>query len=114
MLLLSIDVGGSSVRTCIFDAENQSIITSAQYPDEESPITPLQAGRAGQSPDMWWQQTQQAPALCNKKSDCCSKNISAIGITYQMHGLILVAKEQKNCAAASFPAFGQTLGRRRY
>ncbi len=67
MLLLGIDIGTSSVKVCVVDAESQSIIASAQYPDAESPIISLQTGWAEQSPDMWWQQTQQALALCIKK-----------------------------------------------
>src|SRR6478735_4455139 len=94
MLLLGIDIGTSSVKACIVNADNQSVITSAQYPDEESPIISLRSGWAEQSPEMWWQQTQQALALCIKKGGFEAKNISAIGIAYQMHGLVLVDKDQ--------------------
>ncbi|MES2269000.1 MAG: FGGY family carbohydrate kinase [Bacteroidota bacterium] len=94
MLLLGIDIGTSSVKVCIANAENQSVIASAQYPDQESPIISHQTGWAEQSPDMWWQQTQQALALCIKKGGFDAKNISAIGIAYQMHGLVLVDKDQ--------------------
>ncbi|MCO5936883.1 FGGY family carbohydrate kinase [Mucilaginibacter sp. RB4R14] len=96
MLLLGIDIGTSSVKVCVVDAENQSIIASAQYPDTESPIISLQTGWAEQSPDMWWQQTQQALTLCVKKGGFEAKNISAIGIAYQMHGLVLVDKHQNS------------------
>ncbi|MGY4539769.1 xylulokinase [Mucilaginibacter sp. UYNi724] len=95
MLLLGIDIGTSSVKVCVVDAESQSVIASAQYPDVESPIISLQTGWAEQSPEMWWQQTQYALALCVKKSGFEAKNISAIGIAYQMHGLVLVDKGQK-------------------
>jgi xylulokinase len=66
MLLLGIDVGTCLVKAYIVNAENQAIITSGQYPQGEPPAMPLQTGRAGQSPDIWWQQTQQAPALTTK------------------------------------------------
>lgn len=95
MLLLGIDIGTSSVKVCVVDAESQSVIASAQYPDVESPIISLQTGWAEQSPEMWWQQTQYALALCVKKSGFEAKNIAAIGIAYQMHGLVLVDKAQK-------------------
>ncbi|RYU87977.1 carbohydrate kinase [Mucilaginibacter terrigena] len=95
MLLLGIDIGTSSVKVCVVDAESQSVIASAQYPDEESPITSLQTGWAEQSPYMWWQQTQQALALCYKKGGYDPKNILAIGIAYQMHGLVLVDKDHQ-------------------
>jgi xylulokinase len=95
MLLLGIDIGTSSVKVCVVDAESQTIIAAAQYPDQESPIISLQTGWAEQPPDMWWQQTQHALALCHKKGSYNSENISAIGIAYQMHGLILVDKSQQ-------------------
>lgn len=94
MLLLGIDIGTSSVKVSIVDAHNQSIIASAQYPDIEAPIIALQTGWAEQSPDDWWVQTQQALARCNKTGKYNPKDIAAIGIAYQMHGLVLVDKDQ--------------------
>jgi xylulokinase len=94
MLLLGIDIGTSSVKVCVVDAADQRVIASAQYPEQESPIISLQTGWAEQSPDMWWQQTGQAIALCHKKGGYNPKDISAIGIAYQMHGLVLVDKNQ--------------------
>lgn len=95
MLLLGIDIGTSSVKVCVVDAQDQRIIASAQYPEQESPIIALQTGWAEQSPDMWWQQTGQAIALCHKKGGYDPQDISAIGIAYQMHGLVLVDKNQQ-------------------
>lgn len=95
MLLLGIDIGTSSVKVCVVDAADQRIIASAQYPEQESPIISLQTGWAEQSPDMWWQQTGQAIALCHKKGGYNPKDISAIGIAYQMHGLVLVDKNHQ-------------------
>jgi xylulokinase len=95
MLLLGIDIGTSSVKVCVVDAADQRVIASAQYPEQESPIISLQTGWAEQSPDMWWQQTGQAIALCHKKGGYNPKDISAIGIAYQMHGLVLVDKKHQ-------------------
>ncbi|TWR28583.1 carbohydrate kinase [Mucilaginibacter achroorhodeus] len=95
MLLLGIDIGTSSVKVSIVDANNQSVIASAQYPDTEAPIISLQTGWAEQSPDDWWQQTQHALARCHKTGKYNAKDIVAIGIAYQMHGLVLVDKNQK-------------------
>jgi xylulokinase len=94
MLLLGIDIGTSSVKVCVVDAADQRVIASAQYPEHESPIISLHTGWAEQSADMWWQQTGQAIALCHKKSGYNPKDIAAIGIAYQMHGLVLVDKNQ--------------------
>jgi xylulokinase len=94
MLLLGIDIGTSSVKVSVIDAASQKVITSAQYPDEESPIIALQPGWAEQSPDMWWEQVQYAIELCNKTGSYSANDISAIGIAYQMHGLVLVDSNQ--------------------
>ncbi|MDB5133644.1 MAG: carbohydrate kinase [Mucilaginibacter sp.] len=95
MLLLGIDVGTSSVKVSVVDSETQNAIASAQYPDSESPILSPKPGWAEQAPDMWWQQAQQAIHLCNNSGLYNPDDISAIGIAYQMHGLVLVNKDQQ-------------------
>ena len=60
MLLLGIDVGTSSIKVAIVDAHSQQCITTAQYPEVETPITCLQKGWAEQDPEMWWENVQQA------------------------------------------------------
>jgi len=94
MLLLGIDIGTSSVKASVVDASTQKVIASAQYPDEESPIIALQPGWAEQSPDMWWEQVQKAIELCTNKGIYNTLDIAAIGIAYQMHGLVVVDKDQ--------------------
>jgi xylulokinase len=95
MLLLGIDVGTSSIKVSVVDAIAQTCIASAQYPDTESPITSLQPGWAEQSPEMWWEHVQKAILLVQKNGEFDPKDISAIGIAYQMHGLVLVDKDQQ-------------------
>src|SRR5471030_2193030 len=95
MLLLGIDIGTSSVKVAIVNAETQKTIALAQYPDTESPIISLQLGWAEQSPDMWWEQIQQAIVLCHSSGKYNPGDIGAIGIAYQMHGLVLVDKNQQ-------------------
>ena len=95
MLFLGIDIGTSSVKASVVDAATQKVVASAQYPDTESPIIALQPGWAEQSPDMWWEHTQNAIELCNKTGFYNPSDIAAIGIAYQMHGLVLVDKDQQ-------------------
>jgi len=95
MLLLGIDLGTSSIKVSVVDAETQQSIASAQYPDEETAITSLQTGWAEQSPDAWWQNIKDAVKKLNATAKFDPKNIAAIGIAYQMHGLVLVDKQQK-------------------
>jgi xylulokinase len=95
MLLLGIDIGTSSVKVSVVNAATQKAIASAQYPDVESPIIALKPGWAEQSPDMWWQQAQMAIELCHNTQSYNPADITAIGIAYQMHGLVLVDKNQQ-------------------
>jgi xylulokinase len=94
MLLLGIDIGTSSVKVSVVDAATQQTVASAQYPDEESPIKAVHPGWAEQSPLMWWEQAQKALEICHAKNTYHSQDIAAIGIAYQMHGLVLVDKDQ--------------------
>lgn len=94
MLLLGIDIGTSSVKVSVVDAASQKAIASAQYPDEESPIIALHVGWAEQSPEMWWDQVCRAIQKCHATGRYNPVDIAAIGIAYQMHGLVLVDKKQ--------------------
>lgn len=94
MLLLGIDIGTSSIKVSVVDANTQQVVASAQYPDEESEITTKQVGWAEQSPDMWWAHVQGAFTKCKAKSSFNTEDIGSIGIAYQMHGLVLVDKAQ--------------------
>ncbi len=94
MLLLGIDLGTSSIKVSVTESQTQKLLASAQYPDKESAIIALQPGWAEQSPEMWWDHVQQAILICNAKKLYDPKDINAIGIAYQMHGLVLVDKDQ--------------------
>ncbi len=95
MLLLGIDIGTSSIKVSVVDADTQQNIGSAQFPETESAITSLQPGWAEQSPDMWWNHVQQAILKLNAANLYNPSDIGAIGIAYQMHGLVLVDKHQQ-------------------
>jgi xylulokinase len=95
MLLLGIDIGTSFIKVSVVDADTQKSVASAQYPDTENPIISLQSGWAEQSPEMWWEHTVQAIKKLLATNKFEPKNIAAIGISYQMHGLVIVDKTQK-------------------
>lgn len=94
MLLLGIDVGTSSIKVSVVDAQTQKCIASAHYPETEAEIISRKSGWAEQSPETWWEYAQQAILLANKSSKYDPKDIAAIGIAYQMHGLVVVDKDQ--------------------
>ena len=96
MLFLGIDLGTSSVKVTILDAENQQPLVTVQYPEVENPIISLQDGWAEQSPDSWWEQVQQAILKAHASAQYNSAEIKAIGISYQMHGLVMLDKNGKS------------------
>jgi xylulokinase len=95
MLLLGIDLGTSSIKVSVTDAANGNILASAQYPEIETNVIAVQPGWAEQSPEEWWQNVQQAIIKANSQKKYDPADIKAIGISYQMHGLVLVDKDQK-------------------
>jgi len=94
MLLLGIDIGTSSIKVAVVDSATQQAIVTAQFPDEESLITARQVGWAEQAPEMWWDNLLEAFNRCKATGTFDPHDISSIGIAYQMHGLVLVDKEQ--------------------
>ncbi|NOT94325.1 xylulokinase [Ferruginibacter sp.] len=94
MLLLGIDLGTSSIKVSVTDAANGNILASAQYPEKETEVIALQPGWAEQSPEEWWHNVQQAILKANAQKKYDPADIKAIGISYQMHGLVLVDKDQ--------------------
>lgn len=94
MLLLGIDLGTSSVKVSVVNAQSQQCIAAASYPEAETGIISLHPGWAEQSPDQWWEHVQLAILKLHAQRKYDPKDIGAIGIAYQMHGLVIVDKEQ--------------------
>ncbi|GAC1426070.1 MAG: FGGY-family carbohydrate kinase [Flavisolibacter sp.] len=94
MLLLGLDVGTSSIKVSVVDAETRKCIASTYYPEMEAPITSLNPGWAEQSPGQWWADTLSAIKKLHQKNLYNPAQIGAIGISYQMHGLVLIDKNQ--------------------
>ncbi|PZX20076.1 xylulokinase [Breznakibacter xylanolyticus] len=92
MQLLGIDIGSSSVKAAIIDGATGRCLAAGQYPDVEMTIEAPQAGWAEQHPDMWYNNFKQALARLMKNPEVKADQIGAIGISYQMHGLVLVDK----------------------
>lgn len=95
MLALGIDIGTSFIKVAIVDVEAQICIASAQYPETENEIKSLQKGWAEQSPIMWWEHTKMAILKAHAQKKYNPIDIAAVGISYQMHGLVCVNKEKK-------------------
>ncbi|MDE3212767.1 MAG: carbohydrate kinase [Bacteroidota bacterium] len=95
MLLLGIDIGTSFIKASAVDARTRECVASTRFPDTENPITSLQPGWAEQSPDMWWAHTQQAIQKLIREPGVDPSRIAAIGISYQMHGLVVIDRNQQ-------------------
>lgn len=95
MLLLGIDLGTSSIKVSVIDSKTHRCIGAAQYPEHETAIKSLQTGWAEQSPEEWWHNVKSAIKKLIAGGHFDPHQISAVGIAYQMHGLVLVDREQR-------------------
>ena len=95
MFLLGYDIGSSSVKASLVDAYSGKCVASAYYPKQEAEILALQTGWAEQQPAMWWENLKLATADVLYSSRVNKDDIKAIGISYQMHGLVCVDKDQQ-------------------
>ena len=91
-LLLGFDIGSSSVKASLVDAQSGQCVASAFYPKQEAPIISHKTGWAEQDPAMWWENLRLATAeVLSAGSDLGQPlDIAAVGISYQMHGLVCV------------------------
>ena len=94
MYLLGYDIGSSSVKASLVDAQTGKCVSSAFYPKSEAAILAVKPGWAEQDPASWWENLKLATADIMASSGADPKDIKAIGISYQMHGLVCVDKDQ--------------------
>lgn len=90
--LLGFDVGSSSVKASLVDADTGVCAADAFFPEREAPITAVKAGWAEQDPQMWWDNAKLALQKVMHVANVKGEEIKAIGISYQMHGLVCVDK----------------------
>lgn len=95
MQLLGIDIGSSSVKTSIIDGATGECLASVFYPKQEMAIMAEQTGWAEQHPQDWWNNMKLSLADCLKSDKVNPAEIKSIGISYQMHGLVMVDKAQE-------------------
>lgn len=95
MYLLGYDIGSSSVKAALVDATTGACVASDFYPKSEAPIKALRPGWAEQNPEDWWSYLRQATASILAGSNVNPVDIKAIGISYQMHGLVAIDKDHR-------------------
>ncbi|OFX36764.1 MAG: carbohydrate kinase [Bacteroidetes bacterium GWA2_40_15] len=95
MLLLGIDLGSSSVKASVIDGETGKCLATAYSPSDEMKIIALNPGWAEQDTEVWWKNLKSAVIGCTAKLGSKARDIGAIGISYQMHGLVAVDSNNK-------------------
>lgn len=95
MYLLGCDIGSSSVKASIVDVNTGLTVGADFYPKEEAPIKAVKPGWAEQEPDDWWKYLKIAIQGAIAGAGIQGTDIKAIGISYQMHGLVLVDKKME-------------------
>ncbi len=93
MFLLGYDIGTSSVKASLVSVETGQSVASAFWPEREAPILSVKPGWAEQDPEMWWENLKCATQMVMSKSGIRGDEVKAIGISYQMHGLVCVDRE---------------------
>lgn len=93
MFLLGYDIGSSSVKASLVNAETGKCVASAFFPKAEASITAVHPGWAEQDPESWWNYLKDSTKAILGESGVNAADIKAIGISYQMHGLVCVDKE---------------------
>lgn len=95
MLFLGIDVGSSSVKLSAIDGNSGKCVGAVKYPDQELAIESDRPGWAEQNPETWWECVIKGCQLLFALPEVDAGRIGAIGISYQMHGLVLVDQDQQ-------------------
>ena len=90
--LLGFDVGSSSVKASLVNADSGKCAATAFFPEKEAPIMAVKAGWAEQDPQMWWDNAKLALKKIMADAGATADDVKAIGISYQMHGLVCVDK----------------------
>ncbi len=98
--LLGFDVGSSSVKASLVNADSGKCVATAFYPEKEAPITAVKAGWAEQDPQMWWDNAKLSLKKIMADAGAKAEEVKAIGISYQMHGLVCVDKNLKTLRPA--------------
>ena len=95
MYLLGYDIGSSSVKASLVSVDSGKCVASSFFPKTEAEIIAVQPGWAEQDPKSWWENLKLATQAVMAESGVAKDEISAIGISYQMHGLVCVDKDNK-------------------
>jgi xylulokinase len=95
MYSIGYDIGSSSIKAAVIDLETGNLLANDYYPKSEMEIISVKQGYAEQNPDIWWENLKSLSCKIVKENKINSEKIKCIGISYQMHGLVLIDKDCK-------------------
>ncbi|MFD2563437.1 xylulokinase [Aquimarina rubra] len=90
MYYIGFDIGSSSVKAALINSENGKSVAIINEPQEEMKIISINRDWAEQNPDVWWENVCIASKRLLKENTVAPELVQGIGISYQMHGLVLV------------------------
>lgn len=93
MYFIGFDIGSSSVKAALIRSATGERIGLITQPETEMEMIALHNGWAEQPPDLWWEHVCTATKKLLSEHSVSPEVITGIGISYQMHGLVLVDKE---------------------
>ncbi len=96
MYYIGYDIGSSSIKVALVDAKSGANIITKNEPEVEMEILAVQKDWAEQDPEMWWNYICTATQKVIAESKIDASKIAGIGISYQMHGLVVVDKQLKS------------------
>jgi len=95
MYTLGVDVGSSSVKASLVNIETGKCVATTFFPKTEAKIIAVNPGWAEQDPESWWENLKLSVQSIMKESGANPAEVKAIGISYQMHGLVCVDKNKQ-------------------
>ncbi len=91
-MLLGYDIGSSSIKAALVNSTTGATVAVVHSPESEMDIFAAQLGWAEQDPEVWWEHICLATKKLLGQTGANPADIKAIGISYQMHGLVTVDK----------------------
>ena len=92
MYALGYDIGSSSIKASLVDIKQNNEVLSVRSPQDELSMIAHKPGWAEQEPTIWWKHLCLATKDLLARTGVSPKEVKSIGISYQMHGLVVVDK----------------------